>query len=92
LPHIYEKFRELALVKLNAGFKKYSARTIVERMRWDYELPTTGDPFKINDDFVPIYARLLIYHEPRFTDFFELRQVRSQGQKSKEQLMREAVV
>lgn len=64
----------------------------MEVMRWEVDLKTTGNSFKINDDFIPIYARLLIYHYPEYVDFFELRVVRSKGRKSQEELEREAML
>lgn len=88
-PHVYERFREHARQMRAAGWGRYSARTIFEVMRWNENLRTRGDAFKVNDDHIPIYARLLIYHHPEFADFFELRKVRSRGRKSEEQRDRE---
>lgn len=88
-PHIYEQFKRLAYKMRATGRERYSARTIVEAMRWHYDLRTTGDVFEINGDFVPIYARLLIQNHPEFTGFFELRVVRSRGAFSEEQMRRE---
>ena len=78
-PHVFRKFKELAFAMKATGRERYSARTIVEKMRWDYDINTTGGVFKINDDFVPIYVRLLIQRYPEFAGFFELRIVRSRG-------------
>lgn len=91
-PHIYQHFKRLARQMLATGRDRYSARTIVEVMRWHYDLKTRGDVFEINGDFVPIYARLLIYNHPEFSDFFELRTVRSKGIFSKEQRDRGSTV
>lgn len=89
-PHIYQHFKRLAFKMLKTGRTRYSARTIIEVMRWHYDITTTGDVFEINGDFVPIYARLLIHNHPEFTDFFELRTVRSRGIFSLEQYKRES--
>ena len=89
-PQIYQQFKKLAYEMLSTGRKRYSARTIIEVMRWHYDLNTRGDTFEINDNFTPIYVRLLIYHHPEFNDFFELRTVRSRGMFSQEQRRREA--
>lgn len=88
-PHIYTEFTTLADMMRATGRRRYSARTIVEKMRWDYDLVTKGNVFKVNDDFVPIYARVLIYEQPRFDGFFELRRVRSRGIISDEEARRE---
>jgi hypothetical protein len=88
-PHVYAHFMRLADEMRAVGRQRYGARTIVEVMRWHYDLKTKGNLFKINDDFVPIYARLLIHEHPRFDGFFELRRVRSRGRVSDEEERRE---
>jgi hypothetical protein len=88
-PHIFAHFMRLADEMRATGRERYSARTIVEVMRWHYNLKTSGNVFKVNDDFVPIYARVLIHEHPRFDGFFELRAVRSRGQLSDEEVRRE---
>jgi hypothetical protein len=87
-PHVFRKFKELAFAMKDTGRTQYSARTIIEKMRWDYDIGTTGGVFKINDDFVPIYVRLLIQRYPDFVGFFELRVVRSRGAISDEERAR----
>ena len=88
-PHIYRQFERLAFKMKGTGRDRYSARTIFEKMRWDYDIKTVGDVFEINGDFVPIYVRLLIHRRPEFDGFFELRVVRSRGVSSEEQRRRE---
>ncbi len=88
-PHVYAAFKDYAQRMRQTGRSKYSARTIIEVIRWNYDLSTSGDVFEINGDFVPIYVRLLIYNHPEFEGFFELRRVRSRGVASEEQIARE---
>lgn len=88
-PQVYDLFRKLAFKMRSTGRDRYSARTIIEVIRWDFDLKTYGEVFQINGDFVPIYVRLLIYHHPEFREFFELRRVRSRGFKSEDQRIRE---
>lgn len=90
-PHIYEHFKTLAYEMKATGRTRYSARTIIEVMRWHYNLQTRGNVFKVNDDFVPIYVRLLICDHPEFFGFFELRKVRSRGILSDEERWREGL-
>lgn len=87
-PHVYQEFKNLTF-KMAGRRKRYSARTIFEKMRWDYDIQTVGDVFEINGDFVPIYVRLLIHDHPQYREFFELRVVRSRGVFSDEQRRRE---
>lgn len=73
---VYQEFYKLSTkMKLN-GRKKYSAWTIINKIRWDYDLKTKGDVFKINNDFIALYARLVIYNDPALSDFFSLREMK----------------
>lgn len=78
-PQVYQAFKDLAFEMKRTGRKKYSAEVIINVLRWNYDLGTTGDVFKINNDFKPLYARLLVYYYPEFENFFEFRSVRSKG-------------
>lgn len=72
-PHVYDEFRSRVFRMRATGRTRYSARTIMESMRWDYHIVTTGKPFKISNDFIPVYARLLIHRHPEFRNFFSLK-------------------
>ncbi len=88
-PQVYDLFKQAAFRMRGTGRQRYSARTIVEVIRWDYDLHTSGDVFSVNDNFTPLYVRLLISECPEFRDFFELRTVRSRGVASQDQQTRE---
>lgn len=72
-PKVYEEFKSNAFEMRKTGKSKYSAWTIINKIRWDHDIKTTGDVFAINNDFIALYARLLIHHHPEFNVFFELR-------------------
>ena len=72
-PHVYQEFASRAKEMAFTGRTKYSARTIFEVMRWDWDIKTTATDFKISNDFIPIYVRLLICDQPSFYDFFSLK-------------------
>lgn len=76
-PDIYATFRRYALKIKQTGRKKYSGWTIINAIRWDHDIKTSGDVFKINNDFIALYTRLLIFHEPSFEGFFELRKMKA---------------
>lgn len=88
-PFVYRKFREYALrIKLQ-GHKKYSAWTIINVIRWEEDLKTVGNAFQINNDFIAIYARLLIHNDSSFEKFFELRGMKTRKRKiSNEEALR----
>lgn len=72
-----------------AGRKKYSAQAIIYVIRFNQDLKTSGDVFKINNDFTSIYARMLMYNNPDMEGFFEIRKEANLDVKSSEQKQRE---
>lgn len=62
------------------GRTKYSGWVIINAIRWEHDLTST-DAFKINNDFIALYVRLMIHHYPEFEDFFEMRQMKASGRK-----------
>lgn len=72
--HIYMAFKNFALQMAATGRKRYSARTIVEVMRWQTDLKDTDKQWKINGNYVPGLARLFMSdHGDKYPDFFLLR-------------------
>ena len=73
--HIWKAFEEKAYVMAAvAKRKRYSARTIIEVIRWNTDLHDSEKTFKINDHYTPGLARLwMAKHGKDFPKFFELR-------------------
>lgn len=73
-PHVYDYFKQRAIGLRRLGTKRYGMKSLFELLRWDYSVQT-GDPdnFKINNNFAPWYARLLMDNEPELDGFFETR-------------------
>lgn len=76
-PSVFETFKALAFQMQRTGRKRYSAWAIINKIRWDYDLKTHGDEFKISNDYIALYARLLIYRHPEFEPFFELKRMKT---------------
>lgn len=74
-PEVYERFLELAKV-MKTKRSRYSAWTIINMIRWESDL-RLDQTFKINNDFISLYARLTIQDHPEFVNFFELRTMKS---------------
>lgn len=84
-PHVYAKFKVSAFRIKATKREHYSAYPIFYHMRFEFDLQTTGDVFKINNNYLSMYIRLLIYNHPEFDGFFELREIRMKGVPSKEE-------
>lgn len=76
-PKVLEVFIEYSLREKAKGRTKIGGKRIVEVMRWDTRLPTTGDGFKINNNWVSRLVRLAIATCPELDGLFELRELRS---------------
>lgn len=72
-PEIWPQFKKFAFEMLNSGRKRYSAKSIMERIRWDFEIKNSDRDFKVDNNFTAIYARVLVHRFPEFADFFEFR-------------------
>ena len=75
-PHVFEAFSEAANEVWNAGKRKYSARTLMEVIRWRRDNSTESRFFKISNNSVPLYARLLEVTQPQFVGFFSKKVLR----------------
>jgi hypothetical protein len=62
---------------LAAGHTKFGTKGLAEILRWEYGRRTTGEPFKISNDFTSRYARLLIARNPDWKDVFDLRPLKA---------------
>lgn len=84
--HVWRAFEEKAyLMAAVVGRPRYSARTIVEVMRWDSDVADKEVTFKINDHAIPGMARLwMAKHGKNFPKFFELRGSKWQKPKTKQ--------
>lgn len=71
---VYREFERRALQMARTNRQRYSARTIVEVMRWDSDIADSETTFKINGNYVPGMARLFMAtHGQAYPRFFELR-------------------
>jgi hypothetical protein len=76
-PAVYSALRSMALGIKRQGTARYGIAGLFEVLRWRYAMQTSGDPFKLNNNFRALYARLLMDNEPELADFFEVRERRA---------------
>ena len=72
-PDVYSEFRKYAHRMKSTGRPRYSAWCIFNVIRWHTDLKTSGVEFKISNDYIALYPRLLIYNEPEFEGFFSIK-------------------
>ena len=76
-PLVFKLFEKFAREIWMAGHSRYSAKAIIERVRWEVYVKTKEESFKINNNFTSRYARLLVKKHPEFEGFFEMRELRA---------------
>ncbi len=76
-PHVAALLGEMALALRDNGRARYGIKALIETLRFQYNVQTTGDDFKINNDFTAHYARLLMREHPALAGFFETREIRA---------------
>ena len=70
-PDIYTMFVGFTFEAINAGRARLSAWLIVNRIRWETTINTTGDEeFKISNDFIALYSRKFMKQFPEHDGFF----------------------
>ena len=72
-PHVWQLFKQFARDAYRAGHARFSAQSIIERIRWKTSVETRGGEFKINNDFVACYARKFHHENPHLDGFFRTR-------------------
>jgi hypothetical protein len=78
-PEVYASFKLKALQMWASGRSHYGARFLIEAIRYEMDLKRgPDDPFKINNNFTPLYARQFLMDHPRMQGFFELRSLKSE--------------
>ena len=72
-PDVYRHLKDLALVGRRSGMQHCSIMKLFAVLRWEIDISTTDPKFKINNNLMPFYARLLMEQEPELEGFFRLR-------------------
>ena len=79
-PQVYSVLESMTAEMVNRGRRKIGMKMLIEVLRWNYYLET-DDPnsdFKINNNYVPYYARLILERHPEWDGVFELRAMKGE--------------
>lgn len=74
-PDVWRHFEKFAFEAVAMGKKKLSHWLIINRIRWEVYLITTGDDFKISNDHIAFYARLWRKTYPQHKDLFNIKRM-----------------
>ncbi len=77
-PHVWDLFEQFTFQAINKGHKHCSAWLVVNRIRWETTIETTGNDFKISNDFIAHYARYFMALHPQHEGFFKTKQLKEE--------------
>lgn len=72
--NICDLFERLSLEVARRGFKRYSARAVLHRLRWHFNIEKGERDFKCNNNWTAALSRWFLKRHPELPDFFELRE------------------
>ena len=75
-PEVYELFKRFTFEAINKGHTKLSAWMIANRIRWETSIVTTGNDYKISNDFIALFARKFMEDYPLHDGFFRTKQMK----------------
>lgn len=71
---VCDLFEKIALEIKDAGWRRYSARAILHRIRWHYHMERHEIAFKANNNWTPAMSRWVMKKHAVLEDFFETRE------------------
>lgn len=86
-PEIYVLFKRFARMLISRGVNKTSAWLIMNRIRWEIEVETYGDVFKICNDYFAPYARMFLLEHPEHAGLFRTKRMKA-GNEPKPRFLR----
>lgn len=72
-PQVWKLFVKFAFDVIKAGHDRFSADSILHRIRRATSVETTDSHYKINNNYSADYARKFMKQFPEYKDFFETR-------------------
>lgn len=74
-PAIWEYFQRFSFDALRSGHKRISHWLIINRIRWEVFLITTGSDYKISNNMIAFYARLWRKTYPEHAMLFNIKRM-----------------
>lgn len=76
-PQVYSDLLKLTRQAVEAKRNRIGIKMLFEILRWNHLLSTTGEPYKLSNDFTAHYARMIMQNHPEFGEIFDLRNLRA---------------
>lgn len=77
-PFVWDLFVKFTMELIRAGRQRYSADSILHRIRWETAVNTTDETFKINNNYASFYSRKFANIYAMYKDFFEFRKSKAE--------------
>lgn len=77
-PQVYRFLEQRARQAHAAGRTRIGINLLLELFRWHTLMTTTGDVFKVNNNYAPLYARMILANNPDLEGLFVLRRMRTE--------------
>jgi hypothetical protein len=74
-PLIWKYFEKFAFEAVDRGHRKISHWLIINRIRWEVYIVTTGEEFKISNNFIAFYARHWQETYPPYKELFNTKRM-----------------
>lgn len=74
-PLVWEYFEQFSLEAVARGRTQVSHWLIVNRIRWEISIITTGEDFKINNNYIAFYARYWNAMHPEHKNLFNIKKM-----------------
>lgn len=81
-PQVYELFERFTFEAIGSGREHFSHWLIMNRIRWETAIKTTGPVFKISNDYIAYYARLFMSLHPEYKGFFRIKKMKEESDES----------
>ena len=74
-PMVWKMFQQFVFQAVKMNRRKISHWLIINRIRWEIFIMTTGNEFKISNDSIAFYARLWMETYPEHKDLFNIKRM-----------------
>lgn len=74
-PHVLDALETLVRQFLASGRRRLAIGALFERLRWEHDITTEGDEFRLNNTFRSRYVRLILDRHPEWADVFQTRRL-----------------